>query len=394
MHSTQQSFYDILGVPESASKEEIRKAYLALARKYHPDKTGGDKAAEERLKRINEAYDTLKNEERRRAYDAERRNPFAGMGAGGATGPGAGFGTGAGPGGFHWSTGDASGFSFHASGLDEGDFADMFEAFFGGGPSTRGGARHATHHGAPRPRRRQTRGADITVPLTLTLEEIARGPRKRIDLTRQAACTACGGSGVAAGGAACTACRGRGTVPGKASVSVQIPPGVADGARLRIAGQGHAGAHGGPPGDLIVTVHQKPHEWFVREGDNLVLEYPLAFPDAALGATVRVPTLTGQADLRIPAGTQPGRQFRMRGLGLPRARGGKGDLIVRVTVEIPTRLSAEQRRIVEQLAGGSSSGEAAQYPQQASFVERLKRYLDARAVVIALGALAGWLLWG
>ena len=328
-----QSFYDILGVSESASKEEIRKAYLALARKHHPDKTGGDKAAEAELKGINEAYHTLKNEERRRVYDAERRNAFAsGMGAGAA-----------GPEGFSWSAGDGSSFSFRSSGLDDDAFSDMFEAFFGASPgaASMGGRTHRAH-------RTPTRGGDISIELPITLEEAAKGPQKRIRLSRKAASGA----------------------KEPATVSVQIPAGVHDGARLRLAGQGHAGPQGATQGDLIVRIRLKEHPLFTRKGDDLHLALPISFPEAALGATVRVPTLAGKADLRVPAGTQSGKQFRLRGLGMPRAHGGHGDLIVGVTVEIPSHLTAEQRELVAQLQAGESPR---QYANRTGFWDKLKK---------------------
>ena len=359
--ATAKDFYKVLGVSEKASKEDIRKAYLALAKKYHPDKTGGDKAAEERLKEINEAYDTLKNDLKRKEYDEMRANPFFGAGAYG-NGPQGGFGA---QGGFN-----AQGFEFG------GGFEDILSGIFG---SAGAGARAYS---------RPLRGHDIEAPLEVSLEEASTGVSKSIHLRREVACAACGGSGAEAGSkpVVCPACqgtgqasRGNGTVfvsktcpkchgrgqyiesPCKAcagagqcveptTLSVTVPAGAATGTRLRLAGQGGAGERGGPSGDLFVAVRVREHPIFKREGDDLICEATVTFPQAALGATIHVPTLKGKAKLQIPAGTQPGRLLRMRGLGMPSLhRKGAGDQLVKVQVEVPRKLTKEQRELVKRL---------------------------------------------
>ncbi|MCP4639469.1 MAG: molecular chaperone DnaJ [bacterium] len=352
------TYYELLGVAETASQDEIRKAYLKLARRYHPDKTGGDKAAEEKLKTINDAYDTLKNPEKRERYDAERRNPFGGGrhhgGAYAGGNPFSGF-----------EAADAFGF--------EGSFADLFGDMLGRGRSAR--------RPGPRP------GADLEVTVTVTLREVAQGAKRLLRAPRLAACQTCNGSGaqpgttpqncpqcngtgqVSRGNGAffmsqtcsrchgtgranmspCGACGGQGRTRETRTVTVTIPAGADDGMRLRLAGQGEAGESSGPPGDLYVVVHVAPDPVFRRDGTNIVCEAPVTFSEAVLGGKVRVPTLSGQVDLRVPPGTQSGQTLRLRGQGLPSLRGGrKGDQLVRVEVEVPKHLNAEQRRLIEQ----------------------------------------------
>lgn len=360
MPQTEQArdYYERLGVSPEASQDEIRKAYLKLARKYHPDKTGGDKPAEEKLKAINDAYDTLKNPEKRKAYDGARANPF---------GASAGFGGGAQHGGFG---GPGGGFEFHAD-----SFEDLFGGIFGGGG-------RAAHSRAKRP------GNDLEVPLTVTLREVEKGAKKTIRINAESICDPCHGTGAKSGtqpqpcpqcggsgqdsrstGAffmarpcarcrgtgqinpsPCGACNGSGVVRKPRTVAVNIPAGVESGMRLRLAGQGDAGESGAPSGDLYVHVDVALDPRFERQGANLTCEVPVAFADAALGAKIRVPTLHGEANLTIPAGTQPGQTLRMRGLGLPNPGGlGKGDQLVRVKVSVPKHLTPEQRAAIEKL---------------------------------------------
>lgn len=310
-------YYDILGVSESASQDELRKAYLKLAQQYHPDKTGGDKAAEDKLKEINAAYDTLKNAKKRKEYDEARRNPF-GAGFGGGSPFGAGGGPGSrGPGGFHYQThgtGGAGGFDF-----EDSPFADLFGGIFGGGM----GARQR----GPRP------GADKMVRLSIPFREAILGGKRSIQINQSV----------------------RGNGPEKIerrTVQVTIPAGAEQGMRLRLSGMGDPGGPGAPNGDLYVELNVQPDAKFAREDRNLKCEARVGFADAALGGKVRVPTLNGEAELRIPAGTQSGQTFRMRGQGVPAAGGQpQGDLLVRVEVKVPKRLSAEQREIIEQLRG-------------------------------------------
>lgn len=378
-------YYELLGVSPKASQEDIRKAYLKLAKKYHPDKTGGDKAAEEKLKAVNAAYDTLKNAERRKEYDAMCASPFGGAGGGAySTGPG-------GP-----------GFDFHGFGGGSGGFTTDFSDIFGGLGDLFGGR-------AQRPRRQgPIPGNDVEGRLTITLREAAEGVKKSIRVPHASTCSRCGGSGaepgtqpetcpvcggsgqVSRGGGAfviaqtcpqcrgmgkiianpCKACRGTGVTKDSRTVTVSIPPGVETGTRLRLAGQGDAGVRGGPNGDLYVIVTVKADDVFTREGADITCEMPVTFAEAALGATLRVPTLTGKADLKIPEGTQSGQSFRLRGMGLPRMNGrGKGDQIVRVAVEVPKRLTREQRQIVEKL---KALDNPAMYPKRRAFERRFK----------------------
>ncbi len=374
--ATRQDYYEILGVSKDASKEEIRRAYLELARKYHPDKTGGDKAAEEKLKEINAAYDTLKNPEKRKEYDAMQASPFWG-------GPGF-------QGNAQEGYGAGEGFGFDFS------LGDLFGDLFGRG----GKARPA----GPR------RGQDIEVRLDVSLFDVVDGVKKTVRVPRRAACGTCKGTGAAPGtkpetcpqchgsgqatqgGGAhvfvsqscpkchgtgqviaklCAACKGAGQTTESRTVTVTIPAGADTGTRLRLAGQGNAGEAGAPSGDLFVVVNVLKDAFFERSGNDVVCEAPITFAQAALGDTIRVPTLKGQADLRVPAGTQSGQVLRLRGLGLPAFRGrGKGDQLVRVQVEVPTRLSREAEEVVRRLKEIEEPGA---YPRRRSFLERLGR---------------------
>ncbi len=296
------TFYDILGVPRTATHDEIRKAYLKLAHKYHPDKTGGDKKAETRLKEMNEAYDTLKKEDRRRQYDAQLDNPFGGAQDFSGAQPGRE------PSGPEF---DASSF---ASQFDLGSmFGAGFEKLFGGGAGARFAQEAAT-------------GASFETQIRITLREAAEGVTRKVSLAEP------GGK--------------------PREVTISVPPGAETGLRLRLAGQGApAAAKDGRAGDLYVVVEVAPDPVFERQGQDLVSEARVSFPDAALGAKVAVTTLKGKAHLTVPPGTQSGQQFRLRGLGLPPLGGGpKGDQIVRVQIEVPTHLTAEQRALIEKLA--------------------------------------------
>jgi molecular chaperone DnaJ len=372
----QRDYYEILGVPRNATTDEIRKAYLKLAHKYHPDKTGGDKAAEERLKEINEAYDVLKNKEKRARYDqfGAAGDPFAGAGEGG-------FGFGGGPG-------------------FETTFDDFFDVLFGRGTGA-GGRRRA----AARP------GNDLEYRLSISLREAAAGTKRKVRFARREVCSECNGSGAAPGTQAqacpdcsgsgqvrraqgffsitqtCGRCRGTGRIITKPcsrcsgggrqrverELSVDLPPGVDTGSRLRLGGEGEPGEGGGPRGDLYIYVEVEPDEVFAREGNDILCELPISFPQAALGDKIRVPTLDGDAELKIPPGTQSGTLFRMRGLGIKDLRGyHRGDQIVRVQVETPTRLSREQREVLERF--NEMSNEKS-YPLYQRFLEKVKKSL-------------------
>ena len=383
----QKDYYEILGVSRDASPEDIRKAYLKLAHRYHPDKTGGNKEDENKLKEINEAYDVLKNPKKRAEYDrfGEGGSPFGG-GGGGSAG---------------FDPRDFAGFGGQGADFGEGEpFEDLFDVLFG-----RGGAGAGRRRGGP------ARGRDLEVRLRISLREAASGAKKKIQVNRREACSECNGSGAApgsepqrcpdCGGAGqirraqgffsvtqtcpkcrgqgrivskpCKRCKGNGKMAAEREISVDIPAGVDTGSRLRVPNEGEAGDGGGPRGDLYIYVEVEPHEVFEREGNDLVCEAPISFAQAALGATIRVPTLSGEAELKVPAGTQSGTMFRLRGQGLPDLRGyHKGDLYVKVQVETPTKLSREQRDLLKQFEESTSS---ASYPLHKRFVEKIKRTL-------------------
>jgi molecular chaperone DnaJ len=342
----------MLGVSRKASQDEIRKAYLKLAHKYHPDKTGGDKAAEDKLKEVNAAYDVLKNTEKRSQYDqfgsTDGSNPFAGGGFGG---------------------GGAGGF--------DAPFEDLFDMFFGQG----GGSRGRRRSGA-RP------GSDLEYTMQIDLKEAAHGTTKKIRYSRKESCADCSGTGAASGSRPdiCPGCRGTGQVRSsqgilsvarvcpqcrgagkiitkpchtcngngqkktKRELSVDVPAGIDSGQRLHFQGEGEGGTGGGPRGDLYVRIQVQAHPLFEREGATLFCEVPLSITEAALGTTLRVPTLNGHIDLKVPAGTQSGDKLRLRGQGLPEVRGYyQGDQIVQVFVETPKKLSRRQKELMKEL---------------------------------------------
>ena len=367
----QRDLYEVLGVSREASQDEVRKAYLKLAHKYHPDKTGGDKAAEERLKEINAAYDVLKNPEKRAQYDrfGAEGNPFGGGGGGSPFGGG----------------------SF------EGGFEDIFDMLFGrGGGSRRGGG--------PRPQP----GNDLELQLSISLEEAATGVKKTVRFNRMETCGECGGTGAAQGSRpeTCTQCQGVGQVrvaqgffsvtrpcprchgtgrvitrPCRScsggrvrtsrEIQVDVPAGVDTGSRLRVSGEGEPGAYGGHRGDLYIMLSVADHALFVRKGTDLHLAVPVTLVQAALGDSIEVPTLSGSANLKIPAGTQSGTKLRLRGSGMPDLRGYRtGDLIVDIQVETPAKLSRAQRKLLEEFADATDSKN---YPLHDEFSRKVKR---------------------
>jgi len=370
----EKDYYQILGIPRDASPDDVRKAYRRLAKKYHPDASPDDREAEERFKEIREAYEVLQNPEKRAVYD---RFGMAGVKGGfSATGAGGGFGD------F-----DIFGESF---------FGDIFESFFGGGPRTRARARRAQ------------RGADIAYRMQVTLLEAARGVERTIEVPRSETCPRCQGTGAAAGtepkvcpkcrgrgqvlltqgflsvsqpcdqcrgrgqiiDSPCPECKGQGRVRSTRDIKVSVPPGAESGLRLRLNGEGDLGRYGGPPGDLYVEIEVEEHPIFNRDGDDLLCELPISFPQAALGDSVEVPTLEGKIRLKIPPGTQSGKVFRLRGKGIVSLRGyGRGDLLIRVAVEVPTSLTKRQKELIQELAelSGEHSG-----PLSKGFIEKVK----------------------
>jgi molecular chaperone DnaJ len=338
--------YEALGVSKTASQEEIKKAYRKLVRQYHPDRNPGDASAEERFKDVQGAYDLLSDPEKRKQYDT-----FGAAGARGA--PGGGF----------------------AGDFDLGDLGDLFGGLFG---RTRGASR------APVPER----GADLETEVRLSFEDALEGATVRVPVDTETACHTCGGSGARPGTAPkicpqcngrgvvsesqgffalsqpCPRCRGNGTVieepcatchgSGRERATkryqVKIRPGVSDGTRIRLAGKGEPGRHGGPSGDLYVVTRVESSPLYERRGADLVLEVPVTYPEAALGATVQVPTPDGPVSLKVPAGSQDGKLLRMRGRGAPKLNGGgKGDLLARVRVTVPTKLTKAEREALEEL---------------------------------------------
>ncbi len=348
-------FYKVLGVGKDADQAAVKKAYRKLARENHPDSKPGDKVAEDRFKRVAEAYDVLGDTAKRKEYD-DMRAMYAGAGAGGF---GGGFPGGFGQGGSGTATG---GF----------DISDLFGDFFNRSAGTRTA--------------RPARGADVETETTLAFADAIEGTTISLRLssdapcptcsgtggkpgTRPHVCTTCEGAGVvvsSVGGGfsmnetcpechgrqlvydeACPTCHGSGRGLSSRTISARIPAGVRDGQRIRLKGKGAAGENGGPAGDLLVSVHVRPHRIFGRKGDSLTLEAPVSFDEAVLGAEIKVPTLGGPpVTLRIPAGTPNGRVFRVRGRGAPRKDGSKGDLLVSVDVQVPDTLDDHTREAV------------------------------------------------
>jgi molecular chaperone DnaJ len=390
--AAKRDYYEILGVAKTVSAEELKKAYRKLAVKYHPDKNPGDASAEEKFKELGEAYDVLSDPEKRAAYDRFGHQAFAGAGAGGRGAGGAGgFG-----GGFH-DPFDIFREVFGSSG-GGGGAGGIFEQFFGGA----GGGRND--------RESRQRGSDLRYDLQITLEEAAKGVDKEIEVTKLDGCGTCGGSGAEAGSKAvtcpqcggrgqvvssrgffqvsqtCPRCRGTGQVVERpcrkcggegrteqtSRIKLRIPAGIEDGSRLRSVKNGEAGVRGGPPGDLYVVIHLKEHTIFEREAENLFCEVPVSFTVAALGGELEVPTLGGRANVKVPAGTQSGTVFKLRGKGMPVLNTSQhGDLLVRAVVEVPTKLNAEQRRKLEEFAGLMGEENT---PMHKSFFDKAKGF--------------------
>ena len=377
-------YYEVLGVEKNADEATLKKAYRALAKKYHPDMNPGDKEAEQKFKEVNEAYAVLSDSEKRAKYDQYGHAAFEGGGAGG---PG-----GAGFGGF-------------------GDFGDIFSSIFGGGFGGFGGGGSMRRNGP-------VRGDDIGMRLSVSFEEAAFGVKREISYNRVSQCPDCAGSGAAKGSKPetcakchgtgrmrviqrlgsmqfqsetdcdacrgkgkviknpCPNCRGSGVIRSAKKLEVSIPAGIDDGERIALRGQGNEGQNGGGAGDLIIQVMVRPHPIFEREGYNIFCEVPIPVTDAILGAEIEIPTLKDKIKYTIPEGTQPGTEFTVRGQGIPYLGNGnrRGDLVFRVNVEIPKGLTEEQKRQVRAFAGQCREKN---YGKKSGFFKRIFEKLNS-----------------
>ncbi|HFC53350.1 MAG TPA: molecular chaperone DnaJ [Gammaproteobacteria bacterium] len=371
---SKRDYYQILGVERNASEAEIKKAFKRLAMKYHPDRNPDDKRAEEKFKEAKEAYDVLSDSQKRAAYDQfGHAGVDASMGGGG----------------------------FHTGGGSFSDiFGDVFGDIFGGGG---------------RGESRAYRGADLRYKLELGLEDAVRGTTVKIRYPVTVECGSCGGSGARAGSTPsscptcggqgqvriqqgffsvqqtcprchgrgqivtdpCPACHGEGKVQENKVLSVKVPPGVDEGDRIRLTGEGEAGENGGPAGDLYVQIHIRPHPIFQRRDNDLYCEVPISFTTAALGGELEVPTLDGNVMLKIPAETQSGRQFRLRGKGVKPVRGGPtGDLICKVVIETPVNLTREQKELLREFERSMAGDAPTHRPRTHSWLDGVKQFFE------------------
>src|ERR1051325_2331237 len=375
--ATKRDYYEILGITRGASGEEVKRAYRKLAVKFHPDKNPDDPHAEEKFKELGEAYDVLVDPDKRAAYDRFGHAAFAHGTAG------------------HGGVPDPFDIFREVFG-GAGGAASIFETFFGGAGTTSQDGRQ--------------RGSDLRYDMQITLEEAAFGVEKEIEIRKFDTCEKCQGSGAEPGSRTincptcggrgqvissrgffqvsqtcsrcrgtgqivekpCRICGGEGRVERKSRINLKIPAGIGDGSRLRSSGNGEAGSRGGPSGDLYVVMHIKEHPIFQREEDDLYCEVPISFTLAALGGEIPVPTLEGKANLKVPAGTQSGQVFKLRGKGVSNVNArDRGDLFARLLVEVPTRLNMEQRQKLEEFA--SLCGEE-NTPLHKSFFDRAREF--------------------
>ena len=380
---SKRDYYEVLGVSKTATQDELKKAYRKLARKYHPDLNKDNEEAAEKFKECNEAYSVLSDDQKRAQYDQFGHAAFenGGMGGGGGFGGAGGFG------------------GFGGSGME-----DIFDMFFGG----QGG------RGGNRAKSGPQRGADLRFDLEISFEEAAFGLEKEINLYRDETCDHCHGEGAEPGSKVescpecngtgyvrftqntmfgqmvnerpcsrcrgegkiisepCKECRGKGTVKRNKKLKVKIPAGVDNGSRLRVSGEGEAGAKGGPSGDLYVYLYVKPHKFFERDGTTVLCEVPINIVQATLGADIKVPTLDGQVTMKVPEGTQPGKVLRLKGKGIPSLRGGsRGDQLVRIKVVVPTKLSDKQKDALRKFADISKDNIN---PEEKSFMDKVKDF--------------------
>lgn len=374
MPEQRKDLYEALGLQKGASDEEIKKAYRKLAKKYHPDLNPGDKTAEEKMKEVNAAYEILSDPEKKARYDQ-----FGHAGVDPSYGGGGG----------------------QYSGFEDFDLGSIFDSFFGGGM---GGGQ--TRRSGPR------KGESIRASVTLTFEEAAFGCQKQITVNRVETCPDCGGNGAKAGTSAetcpdchgtgqikttqrtilgmmstsspcsrcrgtgkiikdpCPSCRGAGSLRKQRMITVQIPAGIDHGQTISVRGEGNAGQNGGPAGDIFVTVNVTPHEIFKRRGQDVMVELPVTFVQAALGAELEAPSIDGKISYNMPEGTQPDTVFRIRGKGIPNLNGrGRGDQFIKVKIEIPRNLTREQKDILRQFE--ETAGDA-QFGEKKGFFEKMK----------------------
>jgi len=384
-----QDYYELLGVSRTASADEIKKAYRKLAMKYHPDKNPDDKAAEARFKEVSEAYEVLSDAQKRQQYDQ-----FGHEGLRSAFGPG--------------------GFDFQRDFTHMSDLQDILGSLFGEGGGIFddffGGGRRRAPHGPQR-------GSDLRFDLEIDFEESAFGSTRDITLPLSEECVKCGGSGVAKGskretcrhcggrGAVvsgggffqvrqtcpvcggvgtivtrpCGTCQGSGRVKARKRMSLKIPKGVGTGSRLRLSGRGEGGAKGGPAGDLYVVLHVREHPLFARRGDDLQCNVPVPCEVATLGGEIQVPTMEGYAKLKVAAGTETGKVFRLKGKGMPSVEGyGHGDLHVRVVVEVPVRLASAQKKLMKEFRELSDKGN---YPSIKNFESQVDAFYERKETI-------------
>ena len=375
-------FYEVLGVNRSASEQELKSAFRKLAKKYHPDANPGDMDAEKHFKEVNEAYDTLKDPQKRAAYDQFGHAAFEG---------------GFGPGGPSGGSGFGSDFASSMSDI----FDDLFGEFMGG--RQRGGARRGSSE----------RGSDLRYNMEITLEEAFKGKTAQIKVPTSVTCETCSGSGAKPGTAPktctmcgglgkvratqgfftiertcptcqgrgsviddpCAVCAGSGRVTKERTLSVNIPSGVEDGTRIRLAGEGEAGVRGGPAGDLYIFLSIKPHEVFQRDGADIFCRVPISMTTAALSGSIEVPTIDGgRTRVKIPEGTQTGKQFRLRGKGMPVLRSNQqGDMYIQATVETPRALTRKQRELLKEFEDLSEDHNS---PDSHGFFAKVKAFWD------------------
>ena len=385
---SKRDYYDVLGVAKGASAEEIKKAYRKLAIKYHPDKNPDDKSAEDKFKEAAEAYEVLSSPEKKQRYDQ-----FGHAGVGGAAGGG-----------------------YGGGGMNMEDIFSQFGDIFGGG----GGSPFDSFFGGGQSRggRRVVKGSNLRIKVKLTLEEIANGAEKKIKVNKQVSCKTCDGTGAkdkgsvstckTCGGAGsvrrvtntilgqmqttatcptchgsgqqitakCGSCHGDGTVRGEETISINIPAGVSEGMQLSMAGKGNAAPNGGVPGDLIILIEETAHETLKREGNNVVYDLHVSIPEAALGASVEVPTIDGKAKIKIEPGTQSGKLLRLKGKGIPEVNSyHRGDQIIHVNIWTPKALNSEERALLEKLRE-SPNFKPQPGKNDKSFFDKMKEYFE------------------